>query len=140
MRTHLLILALSAGLAAAPLLGQPALTGPEFFVDPGTPGSQIVASAASNSPGDQVAVWSEHHLVAPNQVRVRARGRRFNRSGAPLGPAFTVQAPSDLTSQQWFPDVAIDPSGAFVVVWQAGEDDDEGGTIQGRRFDASGHP
>ena len=138
MRTHLQVLALAASLAAAPLFGQPALTGPESLVDPGTPGTQFAVSAASNSSGDQVAVWVEQYLVAPGQSRARVRGRRFDSSGAPLGPAFTIQAPS-LKAQQWFPDVAIDPSGSFVVVWHVGVFE-EGGSIQGRRFDASGHP
>jgi len=138
MRAHLLGLALAASLAAAPLFGQPALTGPEFFVDPGTPGTQFAVSAASNSSGDQVAVWVEQSLVAPGQPRARVRGRRFDSSGAQLGPAFTVQ-PTSLKTRQWYPDVAIDPSGRFVVVWHTG-DSEKGGSIQGRRFDASGHP
>lgn len=138
MRLHLLVLALAAILAAAPLLGQPALTGPEFFVDPGTPGTQFAVAVASNSSGDQVAVWIEQHLVAPSQLRVRVRGRRFAPSGTPRGPAFTIQ-PTSPKSDQWYPDVAIDPSGRFVVVWHVG-DSDMNGSLQARRFDAAGHP
>jgi hypothetical protein len=139
MRTRLLILAIAIGLTAAPLLGQPALTGPEFFVDPGTPGSQLAVSAAANSSGEQIAVWTEQRLVAPSRIRIRVRGRLFDSSGAPLGPAFTVQDTSSLQSQQWYPDAALDPSGGFVVVWQAG-DSSQGRSIQGRRFDAAGRP
>lgn len=138
MRPHAQALALAALLTAAPLLGQPALTGPELLLDPGTPGAQFAVSAAANSKGAQVAVWIEQHLVAPGRVRTRVRGRRLDGSGAPLGAAFTIQAATSKLAP-WSPDVAIDPSGRFVVVWHVG-DAEKGGSIHARRFDAAGRP
>ena len=129
MRIHLQILAFAAVLAATPLLGQPALTGPEFFVAPESPGHQFGVAAASNDSGDQIVVW----IASP-----RLQGRRFGRSGAPLGPAFVVQASPSKSSPESL-DVAINPAGRFVVVWYV-EDSGKSGSIQARSFDASGHP
>jgi len=129
MRIHLQILAFAAVLAATPLLGQPALTGPEFFVAPESPEHQFGVAATSNDSGARVAVWVESAWL---------RGRRFDSSGTPVGLLFTARAVSSKARPEYL-DVAIDPSGRFVVVWHEG-DEVKGTRIAARRFDASGRP
>jgi hypothetical protein len=59
----------------------------------------------------------------------------------PLGPEFQVNTYT--TSDQWFPAVAADDDGNFVVVWSSkgspGSDDSDY-SIQGQRYDAAGMP
>jgi hypothetical protein len=63
--------------------------------------------------------------------------RRFDSSGAPLGNEFQVNVFT--TGDQTLPDVAMQPSGGFIVVWQDHEQVGAPG-IFGRLYDATGAP
>ncbi len=63
-------------------------------------------------------------------------GRRFDASGAPLGGVFRVN--SSTTGDQVHPRVAMDGSGAYVVVW--GGPDGDVSSIWARRFASGGSP
>jgi len=73
------------------------------FVDSGANQSWGVAA---DDDGDLVFVWVSGSTV---------QARRFNASGAPQGASFPVNA---ITLAQYFPAVAMDADGDFVVVWQ----------------------
>jgi len=67
--------------------------------------------------------------------------RRFDATGAPLGPATVANTFTD--DRQFAPSIAVTPNGAYVVAWASegspGADND-GKSIQARCFSASGVP
>jgi hypothetical protein len=59
----------------------------------------------------------------------------------PVGPQFQVNTYT--TSHQYYPAVAADGSGGFVVVWESwesGDSDSSDDSVHGRRYDADGTP
>jgi len=123
-----LVLALGAAalLAGAPLAAQPALTGPEFFID--TPSRlftglyQRVSAAAADAGGRLLFVWVDTQGEAP-----QIRGRAFDASGRPVRPSFTLAAG---VQAQAAPTVTATPDG-FLLAWQASE---RLGTMERRRL------
>lgn len=73
-------------------------------------------------------------------------GRRYDSSGTSLGGVFQVSddsvVPYPGTYFLWnrVPDVGVDPSGGFVVVWMATHGYLGGYAVPGRRFDSAGSP
>jgi hypothetical protein len=68
-------------------------------------------------------------------------GRRYDSTGAPVSGEFQVN--SYTTGSQYYPFVAIDSAGNFVVAWEttdSAESDISETSIQVRRFDAAGSP
>lgn len=131
---RILLLALAGGLAAVPLFAQPALTGPEIAVDPGAAVDQSQPAAAADAAGNLLVVWSEPRESAGRSLPAWLRGRRFDASGTPLGPVFTIAA--DRREAAYAPHVAADGDGGFVVVWRSG--DWQSGKVRGLHLDASG--
>ncbi len=133
MKSLLSALAVVAVLPAV-VLAQAA--GPEFQVNTYTTGSQYAAQVASDENGNFVVVWTSD---GQDGSGFGVFGQRFNGAGVAQGGEFQVNTYT--TGKQYFPAVASDPSGNFVVVWQdqAGEDG-YGYGIFGRRFDATGAP
>jgi hypothetical protein len=58
--------------------------------------------------------------------------------GDALGPEFRVN--TFTTSTQWFPAVAMDADGDFVVAWQSTSQDGDGYGVFAQLFDAAGRP
>ena len=56
----------------------------------------------------------------------------------PVGGEFRIN--SYTTGYQYFPGVAMDAAGHFVVVWQSAGGDGSGYTIFGQRYDSAGTP
>jgi hypothetical protein len=111
--------------------GAPA--GGEFQVNAFTTNySLYLPSVSSAADGSFVVVWYDANYED-------VRGRRFDASGAALGPDFHVA--SYTTERQNRPDVAMAADGGFVVTWESyTPEDDHGGGIRARRFDATGAP
>src|ERR1044071_7530467 len=62
-------------------------------------------------------------------------------AATPLGPSFVVNTPG--TGDNDFfdsPQVAMAPTGEFVVIWHQGGTYSQGSKVYGRRFSASGVP
>lgn len=108
--------------------------GPEFRVNQDTANSQWYPNVASSAGGDFVIVWTSS-LQDGSGDGVFAR--RYDAGGAPLGDEFRVNATTE--DHQRHSTVAMDPAGAFVVVWsgygQAGVADWD---IYAQRYGASG--
>ena len=110
--------------------------GGEFQTNSFTASSQRHLDAAGEANGDFVVVWtspgqdgSEYGLFA----------QRFSSSGAPLGTEFQVN--SSTIDHQFYPAVAADADGDFVVAWWSlGGEDGSGQSVLARRFDSSGAP
>jgi len=118
------------------LSAQTPLFGPEFQVNTFTTSNQKKPSVAIDPSGNFVVVW-QSFTVDGNGLGIS--GRRFDVSGAPLGPEFPVNTYT--TADQDSPSVAADGSGNFVVIWTSSAhtgEDMEG--VFGQRFDSSGNP
>lgn len=121
------------------------MAGAEFQVNSiTTNGYQEQPAVAVAANGSFVVAWRSGFYILPltgsNYLHIRSR--RFGPTGAPLGPDFDATT-NDAHEQVW-PDVAFDPLGRFVVVWQTGQvfgaPDGTPSSIEGRRFDPSGVP
>ena len=116
-------------------LGTP--VGADFQVNTYTPYQDLSPSVAAAGDGSFVVAW-ENYSVYP-QYASMVRARRYDSAGAALGSDFVVN--SYTTWMARHPQVSSDPSGNFVVVWDAvsggaGETWDG----RGRRYDALGTP
>jgi hypothetical protein len=108
--------------------------GAEFQVNTFTPGSQTFPDVSVDPAGDFVVAWhSTPRSSDPNDGEVYAR--RYGAGGTPLGLDFQINTYT--TGLQQFPEVAMDPVGGFVVVW---ENVNVSLPVQGRRYDSSGTP
>ena len=109
-------------------------TGIEFPVNTFTTGDQHSPSVAMNSAGEFVVAWaSEYQDGSPSDIVAQ----QFDAAGAPRAGEFRVN--SNTTGSQTLPDVALDPAGAFVVVWRDLDGlDGDGLGVFGQRFDSSG--
>jgi hypothetical protein len=85
--------------------------GGAFRVDAGAPNPPLSEKIVTDSAGNFVFVWND---AATAQIQAR----RYASSGAPLGETFRVDASTGAPVQ--LGDVAMDPKGDFVVVWQQG--------------------
>jgi hypothetical protein len=124
--------------AAAWSQGNP--VGPEFRVNTYTTGGQRTPAVALDDAGNFVVVWRGPQPGVPGSYAVL--GQRYQNSGAPLGPEFLVATytTSPPTVQGHFPQVASDPSGNFVVVWETLGIDDAFLGVAGQRYASSGVP
>lgn len=107
--------------------------GGEFRVNVTTTGRQNAPDIAMDSVGNFVIVWD-----SPDIDSTGIYGRRFNASGTALGGEFLVDTAS--TGIQTNPSVAMDASGAFVVVWEDFAPGDDGDEIEAQRYQSSGAP
>lgn len=107
--------------------------GGEIQVNQFTTGQQRRPAVGVDASGGFVVVWQSEQDGSDYGVFAR----RFDPSGAPL--AGEMQVNTYTTFSQGYPAVAVDPSGAFVVVWESPQDGSGSGVVA-RSFDASGAP
>jgi hypothetical protein len=116
--------------------------GGDFQINSFTPGIQgWTGDVGFDSEGDFVVVWSSSLSPDSDTSGYSVRARRFSAAGTPLGDDFQVN--SHTPGNQWFPRIAVNPSGAFVVAWTSlsstGDDTSEE-SVQARRYAADGTP
>ena len=118
--------------------------GPELQANTFTTGRQNEPAVAADAAGNFVVVWQSSDYYSTTSQDGSGAGvfaQRFGSTGTPLGPEFQVNVFT--TGWQARPVVAVEPSGAFVVVWQSGYYSNQDGSysgIFGRRFASSGTP
>jgi hypothetical protein len=105
--------------------------GAEFRVNTSGIGG-FAPMVASNAAGDFVVVWQRNDDASS----VGIFGRRFAASGVPLSGEFRVNTVS--AGNQYYPGVASDGAGNFVVIWGSADGDDTG--VFAQRFASSGSP
>jgi hypothetical protein len=108
--------------------------GTEFQVNAFTPAYQLGNKVASDDQGNFVVVWNSY---TQDGAGSGVFGQRYDSAGAPVGDNFQVNTVT-LASQN-LPDVAVDGSGNFVVVWSSGgalDGSDYG--ILGQRYTSGG--
>ena len=112
--------------------------GTEFQVHVSTTGSRFRPRVDRRGSGPFVITWWDELDGGGPFDDFGVAARLFDSSGRPLGPEFRVN--SYTTGYQYYPDVAVDASGRFVVVW--GSRNFAGGRdgIFARTFEADGTP
>jgi hypothetical protein len=109
--------------------------GAEFQVNSYTTGDQQFPALAADASGRFIVTW-ESAGQDGNGRGVFAR--RYDSMGMTLGTEFRVNTYT--TADQRLPDVAAEPSGAFVVLWSSnGQDGSEEGVF-GQRYTSAGAP
>ena len=109
--------------------------GGEFQVNVYTTGEQAEPAVAMSRSGSFVVVWTSYGQDGDSYG---VFGRLFSSSGAAVGIEFQVN--SYTTSYQYDPDVAMDGSGNFAVVWVSLDQAGVGNSVFARRFNSSGSP
>jgi hypothetical protein len=97
--------------------------------------NQAYPKVASDSTGNFLVVWSS---FVQDGSSMGVIGQRYASSGAPLGSEFRVN--THTTDAQWFPSVASDGAGTFVVVWESYLQDGSSWGVFGQRYASSGAP
>ena len=113
---HSLLLLATALLAGAPLAAQPALTGPEFFVDSSNQApsqGHCCPSSATEATGRTMVVW-----VEPLLEQQPLRGRLLDAPGSPEQPPFTLATGVEILAPPTLSPAAPD---GFLLAWQTSE-------------------
>jgi hypothetical protein len=109
--------------------------GTEFQVNTFTTTAQSNPAVAMDSGGDFVITWQSRYQ---DNSSYGVFGQRYSVSGLPAGSEFQVNTFS--TSNQSEPNVVMDSTGNFVVIWQsAGQESNDFG-IFGQKFNSNGVP
>jgi len=110
-------------------------TGTEFDVNTTTAGSQDTAAVAVGPGGAFMVVWESQGQDGSSDAIV---ARRFSSSTSPMGGE--IQINTHTLSGQDDPDIAVDSSGEYVIVWESAGQDGNNGGVFGRRVASSGSP
>jgi hypothetical protein len=111
--------------------------GSEFRVNTFTTNFQKNARVAMDADGDFVITWNSNYKTGDQFLGVNAQ--RYNSSGNPVGSEFRVNTRT--TNSQYFPDVAMDADGDFVIAWQsAAQDGSSGDSVYAQRYFSDGTP
>jgi hypothetical protein len=111
--------------------------GLEFKVNTFTAGSQSNPAVAMDRQGNFVIVWQSFGQDEAASLGIYAQ--RFDAGGNPLGIEFKVN--TFVVGDQDTPDVAMNPEGRFLIVWESfGQDAALASGIYAQRFDADGNP
>jgi CSLREA domain-containing protein len=109
--------------------------GGEFRANTYTSGTQEFPAIAVDADGDFVIAWMSD---AQDGGGFGIFAQRYNAAGVPQGGEFQVNVTT--ANNQWFPAVAMDADGDFVVVWESFAQDGSDYGIFGRRFGSNGLP
>ncbi|TFH22401.1 MAG: hypothetical protein E4H03_08480 [Myxococcales bacterium] len=126
-------LPLAPSIAGQLIVDGDALGGLELLINETTRQSQGEPAVASDSGGNSLVVWES--FGQDGNVN-GVFGRRYSAAGAPLGAEFQINTYT--TFGQDDPDVAVDGSGNFIVVWKSAGQDGPTISIFGQRLDPSG--
>ncbi len=116
-----------------------AALGGEFQVNTYTTSGQFDPSVAAAAGGEFVVVWLSLGSGGSDTSDTSVQGQRFDAAGATAGDELQVN--TSTLGNQFFPSVAVEAGGDFVVVWESYESsgsDSSYGSIQGQRFHSAG--
>ena len=104
-----------------------------------TTNQQTYPAVAMDAAGDFVIAWqsSGQDTAAPTVPTFGVYAQRYNAAGVAQGAEFQVNTTT--AANQWYPTVAMDGPGDFVIAWQS-VNQDPGGTpgIYAQRYNAAG--
>jgi hypothetical protein len=108
--------------------------GTEFRVNTFTTDYQTGPSVAADSAGRFIVAWTS--IPSEDGSGYGVFGQRYDATGAPLGTEFLINGYA--TGNQAGPNISINTSGEFVVVWSSIGQDLSGSGVFGRRFASTG--
>jgi len=106
-----------------------------FQVNSFTVSDQTQAVVATSAAGDFVVAWVSDEQDGSQKG---VFGQRFDSSGSMVGAEFRANVFTSFN--QWFPTVAAEPDGEFVVGWMTPTADGADYNVFLRHFDVSGRP
>lgn len=115
--------------------------GSEIQVNTYTTGDQGRPSVAYGAHGSFIVVWDSQGSDGTDTSERSIQGQCFDSTGSQEGSPFQINTSTE--DSQILPDVAIGPSGEFIVVWSSDVstgNDDSYRSIQAQRFDSVGNP
>lgn len=122
-------------------------SGSQFQVNTYTYSYQRFPDVAVGPNNEFVVVWESFSSDGGATDTTSIRGRRFTSDGTPLGGDFQINTYTlgVAVNLYWYPSVAINPSGDFLVVWGSiGSPGDDNGieeySVQGRLYASDGTP
>jgi hypothetical protein len=101
--------------------------GNAFIVNTFLTGEQFSPAVAMTDPGDFTVVWTSRDQDGSDDG---VYFRRFNAAGV-AGNGFDSRANTFTTGRQWFPAVALDGDGDFVITWASDPQDGSGFGVYG---------
>ena len=108
--------------------------GGPFRVNTFTTGTQETPAIAMDSDGDFVIVWASE---AQDGDGYGVFGQRYAANGTARGSEFQVNT-FTAGDQRWYPTVAMDADGDFVVAWSSELQDGDSMGVFAQQFDANG--
>jgi hypothetical protein len=109
--------------------------GSEFLVNTYTTNRQAFSTVAMDKDGDFVIAWQGEGPGDSYGVFAR----RFDSAGVGIGTEFLVN--NFVTNAQFFPSIAMDGQGNFIIAWQSnGAQDGANAGVYARRFFSNGSP
>lgn len=113
--------------------------GNEFTANTYVTDDQSSPSVAMDPAGDFVITWMSNGQDDPGNTDYGVYAQRYSASGTPQGNEFLVNTFTYLS--QWYPRIAIDDNGDFVIVWESvGETNGIHFNVYGQRFNSTGTP
>lgn len=115
--------------------------GPQFQVNAYTTGHQARPELAMRPGGESIVTWWSQGSAQGDNASRSIQARMLSSDASPLGSDLQVNAYG--TGDQADPDVAVDASGTFVVVWRSDQSlgsDHDGTSIHTRLFSPLGEP
>ena len=110
----------------------------QFQVNTYTLNDQTWPAIAMDANGDFMVAWHSDGSSGPDTDSYSIQAQRYKSFGAALGGQFQVN--NETMGSQFFPQVAMDTNGDFVVAWRSvgSSGSDADGSIQVQRYDSSG--
>jgi cyclophilin family peptidyl-prolyl cis-trans isomerase len=105
----------------------------EVRINTTTTSDQAMPDIAIDDDGNLVAAWASRNQDASDWG---IYAQRYDSSGVAQGTEFVAN--STTANSQMAPDVAIDPTGGFLIAWQSWSQDGAGWGVVARRFTAAG--
>ncbi len=115
--------------------------GGEFQVNSYTTDSQYDPAVASDAAGNFVVAWMSLGSASDDNNSWSIQGQRYDSNGTEISGEFQVN--SYTTGGQYFPTVASDANGNFVVAWKSNGSngtDSSNFSVQGQRYASNGTP
>lgn len=109
--------------------------GTEMAINTTTSGDQNYPAVGVDGASNFVTAWGSY---GQDGSGVGVYARLFEPSGAPRTGELQVNTYTD--GHQWWPAVAVNNSGSFVVVWHDDSQDGSAQGVYGRRYDSTGSP
>ncbi len=107
----------------------------QFQINTVTGSYQELPAVATDAAGNFIVVWESYASDGTDDYGTSVQGRRLNSNGVPAAPDFQVNT-STIYSQET-PAVAMNSSGAFVVVWESNHNESDF-DIMAQRYNAAG--